>query len=355
MALTAGRLAERLGATLRGEPGVEIHSVASLETAGPGQVAFLVNPRYRPHLRSTRASAVILAPEDAWEGVACLVTPNPYLAFARAVEILHGKDHPRRGVEGGARVHPGARVADGATVMAGACVEEGAGVGAGSVLYPGAYVGPGARVGRDCVLHPNAVVREGCVLGERVILQPGAVVGSDGFGYARDGARAVKIPQVGIAVLEDDVEVGACAAIDRAALGETRVGRGTKIDNLVQVGHNVVVGEDCVLVAQVGVSGSTRPGRGVGPSRGWRRTSPRGAPCRGVPPSSTGSGSGFRPRCGGCRPCGGRFGSWNGGCGSSSGPAAERRRHEGRPRDPGHAAPPLPLPPGGSGGGGGAG
>ncbi len=263
MALTAGRLAERLGATLRGEPGVEIHSVASLETAGPGQVAFLVNPRYRSHLRSTRASAVILAPEDAVEGVACLVTSNPYLAFARAVEILHGKDHPRRGVEVGSRVHPGARVADGATVMAGACVEEGAEVGAGSVLYPGAYVGPGARVGRDCVLHPNVVVREGCVLGERVILQPGAVVGSDGFGYARDGARAVKIPQVGIAVLEDDVEVGACSAIDRAALGETRVGRGTKIDNLVQVGHNVVVGEDCVLVAQVGVSGSTRLGRGV--------------------------------------------------------------------------------------------
>jgi UDP-3-O-[3-hydroxymyristoyl] glucosamine N-acyltransferase len=260
VALTAGRLAERLEATLRGEPGVEIHSVASLETAGPGQVAFLVNPRYRPHLRSTRASAVILAPEDVVEGVACLVTSNPYLAFARAVEILHGKDHPRRGVEGGARVHPGARVADGATVMAGACVEDGAEVGAGSVLYPGAYVGPGARVGRDCVLHPNAVVREGCVLGERVILQPGAVVGSDGFGYARDGARAVKIPQVGIAVLEDDVEVGACAAIDRAALGETRVGRGTKIDNLVQVAHNVSFGRHNLVMGQCGFAGSTRLG-----------------------------------------------------------------------------------------------
>lgn len=263
MALEAGRLAERLGATLRGDPGLEIHSVASLEQAGPGQVSFLANPRYRSQLRSTRAAAVILAPADAVEGVACLVTTNPYLAFARAVAILHPKDHPRRGIEAGARLHPGARVAEGATVLAGACVEDGARVGAGTVLYPGAYVGAGASVGSDCVLHANAVVREGCVLGDRVVLQPGAVIGSDGFGYARDGARTVKVPQVGIAVLEDDVEVGACSTVDRAALGETRIGRGTKIDNLVQVGHNVVVGEHCMLVAQVGVSGSTRLGRGV--------------------------------------------------------------------------------------------
>ena len=130
----------------------------------------------------------------------------------------------------------------------------------GTVIYPGVYLGRGVQVGQQCVLHANAVVREGCVLGDRVVLQPGAVIGSDGFGYARDGARQVRFPQVGIVVLEDDVEVGACTTVDRAALGETRIGRGTKIDNQVQVGHNVRVGQDCTLVSQVGISGSSTLG-----------------------------------------------------------------------------------------------
>jgi UDP-3-O-[3-hydroxymyristoyl] glucosamine N-acyltransferase len=136
-------------------------------------------------------------------------------------------------------------------------------VGDRTILYPGVYVGRNARVGCDCVLYPNVVVREGCRIGDRVILQPCAVVGSDGFGYAREGTRHFKIPQVGIVVLEDDVEVGAGTTIDRAALGETRVGRGTKIDNLVQLGHNVAVGEDCLIIAQVGVAGSSRLGNRV--------------------------------------------------------------------------------------------
>ncbi|MHB8766240.1 MAG: UDP-3-O-(3-hydroxymyristoyl)glucosamine N-acyltransferase, partial [Deferrisomatales bacterium] len=253
-------LAERLGAELRGDPEVEVSSVATLAEAGPEQVSFLANAKYRPQLRTSRAGAVIVGPADADPGRACLVSTNPYLAFARAVTLLHPEAHPRRGVAPGAHVHPGAQLGEGVSALAGSAVDEGAEVGANTVLYPGVYVGCGARIGRDCVLHANAVVREGCVLGDRVILQPGAVVGSDGFGYARDGARQVKIPQVGIVVLEDDVEVGAGSTIDRAALGETRIGRGTKIDNLVQVGHNVRVGEDCLLVAQVGVSGSTRIG-----------------------------------------------------------------------------------------------
>ncbi len=258
-----GDLAARLGAELRGDPGVEVTAVAPLDRAGPGDVSFLSNPKYAPLLRQTRASAVIVGPDVDLEGPAALVTPNPYLAFARAVELLHPQEHPRRGVEEGAWVHPTARLGEGVTALAGSRVDEGAQVGDGTILYPGVYVGRGARVGRDCVLHANAVVREGCVLGDRVILQPGAVVGSDGYGYARDGHRHVKIPQVGIAVLEDDVEVGANSTIDRAALGETRIGRGTKIDNLVQIGHNVTVGEHCLLVALVGVSGSTRIGNHV--------------------------------------------------------------------------------------------
>jgi UDP-3-O-[3-hydroxymyristoyl] glucosamine N-acyltransferase len=258
-----GDLAERLGAGLVGNPDLEIRSVAALDEAGPGQLSFASNPKYAGLLQTTRAEAVIVGPKGRVEGRAQLVSPNPYLAFARAVALLHPVDHPRRGVEPGAHVHPSAQLGEDVSALAGSCVDEGAQVGPGTVLYPGAYVGRETRVGRDCVLYPNAVVREGCILGDRVILQPGVVVGSDGFGYAQDGPAHVKIPQVGIAVLEDDVEVGANTTIDRAALGETRIGRGTKIDNLVQIGHNVRVGEGCLLVAQVGVSGSTRLGHHV--------------------------------------------------------------------------------------------
>ncbi len=256
-------LAERVGAELRGNPDLEITAVAPLDQAGPGEVSFLANPKYRAQLAESRAGAVLVAPGDAVPGRACLVSANPYLAFARAVALLHPEHRPAAGVAPGAQVHPEAELDPEVAALPGCVVAEGARVGAGTVLYPGVYLGRGARVGRDCLLHANAVVRERCVLGDRVILQPGAVVGSDGFGYARDGARQVKIPQVGIVVLEDDVEVGAGTTIDRAALGETRIGRGTKIDNLVQVGHNVRVGEDCLLVAQAGVAGSTRLGNRV--------------------------------------------------------------------------------------------
>jgi UDP-3-O-[3-hydroxymyristoyl] glucosamine N-acyltransferase len=261
--LTLADLAERLGAELVGDAGVEIHSAATLDGARPGQLSFLHNPKYRPLLETTLASAVVVGPRDRVPGKNLLVSRNPYLAFARAVTLLHPAEHPRRGVEAGAHVHPTARLGPGVTALGGSAVDEDAEVGDRTVLYPGVYVGRGARVGRDCVLYPNAVVREGCVLGDRVILQPGAVVGSDGFGYARDGARQVKIPQIGVVVLEDDVEVGAGTTIDRAALGETRIGRGTKIDNLVQIAHNVVVGEDCLIVAQTGVAGSARLGNRV--------------------------------------------------------------------------------------------
>lgn len=260
---TLAELAGRLGAELCGDPGETVHAVATLEDAGPGQVTFLANSKYRSLLESTRASAVIVSAQDRVPGRNCLVSPNPYLSFARVVALLHPPERPEPGVAPGAHVHPEARLARGVAALPGCYVGAGARIGEDTVLHPGVYVGTDVQIGRECLLHANAVVREGCVLGDRVILQPGAVVGSDGFGYARDGARQVKIPQVGIVVLEDDVEVGAGTTIDRAALGETRVGRGTKIDNLVQIGHNVRVGEDCLLVAQVGVSGSTRVGNRV--------------------------------------------------------------------------------------------
>jgi UDP-3-O-[3-hydroxymyristoyl] glucosamine N-acyltransferase len=259
-AYTLAELAGLLGTEWAGDGSLVIRGVSTLEDARAGDLTFLANRKYKAALATTKASAVVVAPADVREGLSHLVSPNPYLTFARAVALFHPPSHPGRGVSAEAHVDPTAKVGEGAVLMAGAHVEAGASVGDRTVLYPGAYVGAGATIGADCVLYPNVTVRERCVLGDRVILQPGCVIGSDGFGFASGSKGHEKIPQVGIVRIEDDVEVGACTTIDRAALGETRIGRGTKIDNLVQIAHNVTVGAHCFLVSQVGVSGSTRIG-----------------------------------------------------------------------------------------------
>jgi len=261
-------LAERLDAEIDGEPNIEIRSMNTLMDAAEDQASFLSNPKYRPLLESTRAGAVIIGKNDRPPKTSnlrpsLLITDNPYLSYAQATTILHPPKHPAKGVEQGAFIHPTAKIGKNVAVMAGAYVGEDACVGDGTVLYPGVFIGRNAGVGRDCVLYPNSVVREECILGDRVIVQPNAVIGSDGFGYARNGAKHVKIPQIGNVVVEDDVEIGAGTTVDRAALGETRIGRGTKIDNMVQIGHNVKVGNNCILVAQVGISGSTKLGDSV--------------------------------------------------------------------------------------------
>jgi UDP-3-O-[3-hydroxymyristoyl] glucosamine N-acyltransferase len=260
---TLAELAGLLNATYEGDPGLRLTGISTLDDAGPADVSFLANPKYREALSHTKAGAVIVAPADRPEGKACIVTPQPYLAFARAVRFFHPPSHPGEGISPGAHVAPSAQIASGVVVMAGAYVEADSVVGEGTVLYPGAYVGRGVKIGRDCVLYSNVTVREECILGDRVILQPGCVVGSDGFGYASGPSGHEKIPQVGIVRIADDVEIGSCSVIDRAALGETRIGRGTKIDNLVQIAHNVVVGEHCFLAAQAGIAGSAQVGNRV--------------------------------------------------------------------------------------------
>ncbi len=256
-------LAERLGCELRGDGGVEVGGVAGLEQAGPGDLTFLANPRYAPHLATTRAAAVILAPGHE-ASLPCLVSDNPYLAFARAVALLRPPGRPAPGVHPSAVVDPTAVLSTDAHVGALAVVGRGVRLGARSVLHPHVVLYEGVEVGEDCVLHSGVQVRERCRLGNRVVVQNGAVIGGDGFGFARDGeGRHHKFPQVGIVVVEDDVEIGALTAVDRAALGETRIGRGTKLDNLVQVGHSVAIGEDSILAGQVGIAGSTRIGSRV--------------------------------------------------------------------------------------------
>lgn len=257
---SAGALAAELGATVEGDAARVLRGVASLEAAGPDTLSFLANPRYRRALRDTRAGAVLVGPGvPVPAGVVALRVADPYAAFAAALALFHPPALPPPGVSPQASVHPSATV-DGATVDAFAFVGAGAVVGTGSWLQPGAVVGAGARVGRDCRLAPHAVVMDGCVLGDRVWLNPGAVVGAEGFGFAPTPAGNLKIPQVGRAVLEDDVELGAHTTVDRPALGDTLVRRGAKLDNFVQIGHAAEVGPHSLLVAYSGLAGSAKVG-----------------------------------------------------------------------------------------------
>lgn len=257
---TLKQLAELVGGTVVGDGDAEIHRVASIDNAQAGEITFLANPKYLPLLLTSKASAIIVKPDVEAPGRTLLQCPNPYLAFAKILKALHVFPPEVQGIMAGASVHPEAVVAEGATVHPGCVIGKNCRIGAGSTLFPGVVLYDNVTIGNDCVIHAGVVIREGCLIGNRVIIQPGAVIGSDGFGYAPDGRGYFKIPQVGIVVLEDDVEIGANTCLDRAAMGETRIGRGTKVDNLVQLAHGVKVGEDSIIVAQVGIAGSTTIG-----------------------------------------------------------------------------------------------
>jgi UDP-3-O-[3-hydroxymyristoyl] glucosamine N-acyltransferase len=265
----AAELAARLGAELWPSTAgdVELRQVGGLAEAEPHTLSFLANARYRRHLRGTRAGAVLLRPAERGAcppGVAALIHADPYTAFARAAALLHPQPPPTPGVDPAAYVHESA-VVEGARVEAFAWVGPGAVVGPGTWLEAGAVVGPGARVGRDCRLMPHSVVAAGCALGDRVWLNPGAVVGGEGFGFAPGPAGHTKVPQLGGAIVEDDVEVGVHSAIDRATLPDqhTRVGAGARLDNFVQIGHGAEVGPNSLLVAYSGLAGSARIGANV--------------------------------------------------------------------------------------------
>ncbi len=252
-------MAQQLGCELRGDPELEIRGVAGIEEAGPDQITFLSNPKYARQLESTRAGAVIVGREVTAPGRNLLLSDNPYLTFAQALELFYRPPRPEPGVHPTAVVAASATLGADCSVGAHVCIGEGVRIGDRAVLHPNVVIYPYARIGDDFVAHSGACVREYCVIGDRVILQNGAVVGSDGFGFAPRADRSYyKIVQSGIVVLEDDVELGANTCVDRATVGETRIGRGTKLDNLVQIGHGCRVGEHNVLAAQVGLAGSTR-------------------------------------------------------------------------------------------------
>lgn len=256
-------LAERTDARVEGDADLEIKGAAGLDIAAAGDVTFLANKRYTPQVERTRASAIFVG-EDAQisrEDIALLRTRDPYLAYTRALILFHPEPahepfiHPSAVIDATARVNEDAWI--GANVVIGRDVE----VASRVRIYPNATVYDGVRIGAGSVIHSGVQLREGTILGERVIVHNNAVIGSDGFGFAKDEAgHWLKIPQTGRVIVEDDVEIGANTAIDKASVGETRIGRGTKIDNLVQVGHSCAVGEDTLLCGQVGLAGSTKVG-----------------------------------------------------------------------------------------------
>ncbi|MFK7961791.1 MAG: UDP-3-O-(3-hydroxymyristoyl)glucosamine N-acyltransferase [Phycisphaerales bacterium] len=293
MPIPLRELAARLGATVEGEGDPLIHGCAPIDTAGPDEITFVANRRYLRYLDSTRAAAVLVGADvQTPPSLRRIVCEDPYFAFRNAlIELFGFRQHPdpmwlpaptgdapgpgddlgsaatpprvdpdAPRISRGASVHATATVGAAASIHPNAVVEAGATIGPRSTLYPGVYVGPNATVGADCILHPNVVIYDRCVLGDRVTLHANTVIGQDGFGFATHQGVHHKIPQTGIVVIEDDVEMGAGNAIERAAMGETRIGAGTKFADLISIGHGTTTGKGCLVVSLVGISGSVELG-----------------------------------------------------------------------------------------------
>ena len=259
---TLAELAASSGATLEGDGAVRVTRVATLERAGPGSIAFLANPRYAAQLEGTRASAVIVPPEHATRTkLPRLVTPTPYLAYARVATLLHPSPAPAAGVHASAVVDPSATLGRGVSVGPHATIAAGAALGDGVAIGAGSVVGRGVRIGARSRLDARVVVYDGCVIGDDALVYAGAVIGADGFGLAEDGGRWLRVPQVGRVVVGDRVEIGANTTIDRGAIDDTEIGDDVKLDNQVHVAHNCTIGEGTAIAGCTGIAGSTRIGK----------------------------------------------------------------------------------------------
>lgn len=257
------KIADYLGAELLGDPEIIISRLAPIEKAAEGEISFLSDPRKARLLQMTKASALIVPKGVSIKGKALLIVDNPYVAFAKVQSLFFPGPQPKGEISPLAYIHPQAHLGENVTVKPFACIEKDARIGDGSIIFPHVFIGEGSAIGKACIIYSGARIYHGCRLGDRVILHGGVVIGSDGFGYAWDGKKQVKIPQVGGVVIGDDVEIGSNTTIDRGTLEDTVIGSDVKIDNLVQIGHNVKVGDHSILVSQVGIAGSTEIGKGV--------------------------------------------------------------------------------------------
>lgn len=245
-----------------GDPARVIRGVATLEEAGDGDVSFLSNPKYEKLLQSTSASAVVVRPEAATsDRFAAVRVSDPYAAITVLIVELHGyRKHRRVASPAAAFIHESARIGENASIYPGVTIDEGVVIGANAIIYPGCYIGPRSRIGDNVLLYPNVVIYDDTIIGNRVTIHAGSVIAEDGLGYAPVGGKWIKIPQIGIVEISDDVEIGSNCSIDRATLGRTKIGSGTKFSNLIAIGHGTQIGQDCMFVAQVGLAGSVSVG-----------------------------------------------------------------------------------------------
>ncbi len=255
-------IAQLFNGRVEGNPDIEISGVKGIEDAKEGDITYLVSTKNRDKLNNCRASALIVKEKiESFEGSQLLVD-NPQFVFVKLLQKFYFKPHPYRGISEAACIAKTCRLGKNVTVYPFSFIDEDVEIGDNTVIYPFTFIGKESQIGSDCIIHSNVTIRERIKVGDRVVIHAGSVIGSDGFGYIFHEGKHEKIPQVGSVIIEDDVEIGACTTIDRATTGNTIIGKGTKIDNLVQIAHNVKLGQNCIVVAQVGIAGSSSIGHG---------------------------------------------------------------------------------------------
>jgi UDP-3-O-[3-hydroxymyristoyl] glucosamine N-acyltransferase len=258
---TLGELAEYIGGRVRGDANVKIKSAATLGRASEGDISFLTNEKYERQLATTKASAVIVGKDTVTTSVPLLIAEDPYYAFMQIMVLLHGhRKHKKVGISSRAMISDSAKIGADCHIHDFVTISDGAKVGDGCIIYPCAHIGENVQIGNDCLIYPNVAIYEGCRIGNRVIINANATIGEDGFGYASHNGMHYKIPQIGCVVIEDDAEIGAGCGIERGTLNDTIIGQGSKLGDLVAIGHGTKIGPHCLLVAQVGVAGSTTMG-----------------------------------------------------------------------------------------------
>lgn len=262
MKKTVKELAQFLGGTVIGDENREISDVKGLAEAGSDDISFAVEP-YTEYLPQVHAGAVITEKEYPAGNNTLVLVENPRLAFSKLLELFHPRQSVQKGIHSTAVVDESAKIGENTAVMAYAVIGKNVNIGAGSVIYPYVFIGDNVTIGANAAIYPGAVIMENTVMGDNAVIRAHAVIGGEGFGFATKDGKHTRIPQIGNVTIGDDVEIGACTTIDNGTLGSTKVGRGTKIDNLVHLGHNVEIGEDCFVIAQTGIAGSTKVGNHV--------------------------------------------------------------------------------------------
>jgi len=257
---TLQEIADHIGGRVVGNPDVLIESASTLDQAGSGQITFLSNPKYAPQVKTTQAAAVLVS-QEVETNAAQIIAEDPYYGFMQAVVLIHGhREHPEIGISPSATVANTAKIGQNCNVHPHAMIHDNAVIGDNCQIYSGVFIGPNVTLGNDCILYPNAVIYDGCRIGDRVIVQSNASIGQDGFGFATHKGEHHKIPQIGIVILEDDVEIGSNSVVERGTLDNTVIGKGSKVGDAVAIGHGTKIGSHCLLVPQAGISGSTELG-----------------------------------------------------------------------------------------------